>query len=61
MVRSLAERSGPAGSDVQVATGGREIEVTVTAAADPVGGLLPSFRVQSTAVALREPEPADEP
>ncbi len=61
VVRSLAERSGPAGSDVRVATGDREIEVTVTAAADPVGGLLPSIRVQSTAVALREPEPADEP
>ena len=56
VVRSLAERSGPDGADVQVASGGREIQVTVSAVADPIGGLLPSFRVHADAVALREPE-----
>ena len=61
IVRSLAERSGPAGSDVQVTSGGREVEVTVSAEADSVGGLLPAVRVQASAVALREPETTGEP
>ncbi|HZB48304.1 MAG TPA: TadE family type IV pilus minor pilin [Mycobacteriales bacterium] len=56
VVRSLAQRSGPDGSEVQVAAGDREVQVTVSAVADPVGGLLPSIDVHATAVALREPE-----
>ena len=61
IVRSLAERSGPAGSEVQVTSGGQEVEVTVSAVADSVGGLLPAVRVRASAVALREPETVDEP
>ena len=61
IVRSLAERSGPDGSDVQVTSGGQEVEVTVSAEADSVGGLLPAVRVQANAVALREPESTGEP
>lgn len=61
IVRSLAERSGPAGSEVQVTSGGQEVEVTVSAAADSVGGLLPAVRVRASAVALREPDSVDEP
>jgi hypothetical protein len=61
IVRSLAERSGPDGSDVQMTSGGQEVEVTVSAEADSVGGLLPAVRVQASAVALREPESTDEP
>jgi Flp pilus assembly protein TadG len=60
-VHSLAERSGPDGSDVQVTSGRREVEVTVSAEADSVGGLLPAVRVQASAVALREPESSGEP
>ena len=61
IVRSLAERSGPAGSEVQVTSGGQEVEVTVSAVADSVGELLPAVRVRASAVALREPESVDEP
>lgn len=56
VVRSLAQRSGPAGSEVQVTSGGEEVQVTVSATAESVGGLLPALRVRATAVALREPE-----
>jgi Flp pilus assembly protein TadG len=61
VVRSLAQRSGPADAEVRVSSGGREVEVTVSAEARAVGGLLPSFRVRASAVALREPELADDP
>jgi Flp pilus assembly protein TadG len=61
VVRALAQRSGPDGSDTQVAPGDREVQVTVSAVAEPVGGLLPSIQVHATAVALREPEAAGEP
>lgn len=61
IVRSLAERSGPDDADVQVTTSGQEVEVTVSAEADSVGGLLPAVRVHANAVALREPEFTDEP
>jgi hypothetical protein len=60
VVRSLAERSGPKGSAVHV-TAGQEIEVTVSADADSIIGLLPAVHVEATAVALREPEPSGEP
>ena len=60
-VRSLAERTGPDGSDVQVTSGGQEVEVTVSAEADSVGGLLPAVRVRANAVVLREPESTGEP
>jgi hypothetical protein len=61
VVRSLAQRSGPKGSAVQLTAGQQEIEVTVSADADPVVGLLPAVHVEATAVALREPEPSGEP
>jgi hypothetical protein len=61
VVRSLAERSGPRGSAVQMTTGHQEIEVTVSADADSIIGLLPAVHVEATAVALREPEPSGEP
>jgi Flp pilus assembly protein TadG len=58
MVRSLAERAGPAHSEVAVAVAvaDEEVRVTVSADAASVGGVLPSFRVRASAVALREPE-----
>jgi hypothetical protein len=37
------------------------LEVTVSAEADSVGGLLPAVRVRANAVALREPESTGEP
>lgn len=61
VVRSLAGRSAPVGSAVQVTSGGREVKVTVSARTDPGGDLLPSFRVHASAVALREPESTGEP
>ncbi len=61
VVRSLAARSGPRGSQVEVSSPGEEVQVTVSSEARPVGGLLPSFRVAATAVALREPEPSGVP
>ncbi|MFL6127665.1 MAG: TadE family type IV pilus minor pilin [Mycobacteriales bacterium] len=61
VVRSLAERSGPGGSEVRVTFGKEEVEVTVSAEAGSVGGLLPAVHVEATAVALREPEPSGEP
>lgn len=61
VVHSLAQRSGPAGAEVLVGSGGREVQVTVSADARSVGGLLPSFQVRAIAVALREPESNDGP
>ena len=61
VVRSSAERFGPAGSAVEMAADGAEVRVTVSARTPGGGGLLPSFNVTATAVALREPEPADGP
>jgi len=61
VVRSLAQRSGPKRSAVQLTAGQQEIEVTVSADADSVVGLLPAIHVEATAVALREPEPSGEP
>ena len=61
VVRSLAQRSGPKDSAMQMTAGQQEIEVTVSADADSVVGLLPAIHVEATAVALREPEPSGEP
>jgi hypothetical protein len=41
---------------VEVGSAGEEVRVTVIAQAGRVGGLLPTFRVSASAVALREPE-----
>jgi len=57
-VRLLAERAGPRGASVDIAASGEQVRVTVSARAGPVGGLLPTFQVTATAVAVREPEPA---
>ena len=61
VVRSAATKSAPTGAGVQVVASGSEVRVTVSAVAGGGGGLLPSFRVTASAVALREPERADGP
>jgi len=59
VIRSSATRSAPEGAGVRVFVAGTEVRVTVSAEAGAGGGLLPSFRVEATAVALREPEQVD--
>jgi TadE-like protein len=61
VVRSLAERSGPPASRVDVSWPGEEVRVSVSSQASSVGGLLPSIRVSAAAVALREPTSSDAP
>lgn len=61
VVHSVAERSAPQDADVQVTSGRDEVQVTVSASAEAVGGLLPAFRLRASAVAVREPESADVP
>ena len=56
VVRSAAVRAAPAGASVEVGSAGEEVRVTVIAQAGRIGGLLPTFRVSASAVALREPE-----
>jgi Flp pilus assembly protein TadG len=60
-VRSLAVRTAPDAAQVNVGTGGDQIRVTVSARAGPIGGLLPTFHVTATAVAVREPEASGVP
>jgi Flp pilus assembly protein TadG len=55
-VRTLAARAAPAAASVDVGTGEDQVQVTVSARAGRIGGLLPTFHVTATAVALREPE-----
>lgn len=57
-VGSLADRLGPERSAVAVVSTDREVRVTVSADTRAGGGLLPSFHVSASAVALRESEPA---
>jgi len=61
VVRSAASRSAPDGAGVQVVVAGGEVRVTVSARIGGGGGLLPAFRVEAHAVALREPEQPDGP
>jgi Flp pilus assembly protein TadG len=61
VVRAAAARAAPGAASVDVATGGEQVQVTVSAVAGKVGGLLPTFHVAATAVALREPEPTGVP
>jgi Flp pilus assembly protein TadG len=56
VTRSAAARVAPTSATVDVGTDGEEVRVTVSATAGRLGGLLPTFRVTATAVALREPE-----
>jgi Flp pilus assembly protein TadG len=56
VLRSAAARVAPPAATVSVGTDGEEVRVTVSATAGRLGGLLPTFRVTATAVALREPE-----
>jgi Flp pilus assembly protein TadG len=56
VARSAAERVAPATASVAVSDEGEDVRVTVSARAGRVGGLLPTFTVSATAVALREPE-----
>lgn len=57
VVRSLAAEAAPSDAAVEVSTGGDEVTVRVSARVRTLGGLLPSFRVSGSAVALREPVP----
>ncbi len=54
-VRSLADRSAPPGAEVGVTEDVGQVSVRVRATVRPLGGLLPAFPVDGTAVALREP------
>ena len=56
VVRATAVRVAPELASVDLGTEGDQVRVTVSARAGRVGGLLPSFRVSASAVALREPE-----
>ncbi len=56
VARSAAARVAPPAAVVEIGTEGEDVRVTVSATAGHVGGLLPTFRVTATAVALREPE-----
>jgi hypothetical protein len=61
VVRTAAARVGPEDAIVDIGITGDQVRVTVSARAGTVGGLLPTFRVSATAVALREPEPTGVP
>jgi hypothetical protein len=61
VVRSAAARVAPAAAAVDIRPDGDAVRVTVSATAGRGDGLLPTFRVTATAVALREPEPAGVP
>jgi hypothetical protein len=61
VVRSAAVRVAPAAATVDLASEGETVRVTVSARAGRAGGLLPTFGVTATAVALREPEPTGVP
>jgi Flp pilus assembly protein TadG len=56
VVRSAAVRVAPAAAAVDIGREGEVVRVTVSATAGKGGGLLPTFRVTATAVALHEPE-----
>jgi Flp pilus assembly protein TadG len=55
-VRASAIRAAPGGARVVIGADGDQVQVTVSARAGRTGGLLPTFGVSATAVALREPE-----
>ena len=61
VARAAASRVAPAAAAIDIGTAGEEVRVTVSAIAGKGGGLLPTFRVTATAVAVREPEPAGVP
>lgn len=61
VVRSAAVRVAPVAATVELGTEGGAVRVTVSARAGRAGGLLPTFGVTATAVALREPEPTGVP
>jgi Flp pilus assembly protein TadG len=61
VARSAATRVAPAAATVDIGVEGEDVRVTVSATAGRGGGLLPTFRVTATAVALREPEPTGVP
>jgi hypothetical protein len=61
VVRSVAAGAGPAGAAVTVTGDGTTVTVVVSARSHAGRGLLPSFRVDASAVARREPESAGVP
>lgn len=60
VVRTVVGSTGPAGAGLALTGDRRSVTVTVSARSR-AGGVLPSFRVSATAVALREPEAGDVP
>jgi hypothetical protein len=60
VVRQAVVSAGPAGAGLAVGGDDRTVTVTVSATSR-AGGILPSFRVSASAVALREPEAGDAP
>jgi Flp pilus assembly protein TadG len=61
VARAAAARAAPGATSVDIVTTGDEVQVTVSARAGRVGGLLPTFRVTATAAVLREPGSTGEP
>jgi Flp pilus assembly protein TadG len=47
--------------DAKISISATDDTVTVTVTADPFAGLLPGLNVRAVAVAVREPQPADDP
>ena len=60
VVRAVVVSTGPRGAGLSLDGDDRSVTVTVSAESG-AGGVLPSFRVSASAVALREPETGDEP
>ena len=60
VVREVVVSAGPAGAGLTVTGDDRTVTVTVSARSR-AGGVLPSFEVTASAVALREPEADDAP
>jgi Flp pilus assembly protein TadG len=56
VVHDAAARAAPESASVGLGADGDQVRVTVSARAGRLGGLLPTFRVSASAVALREPE-----
>ena len=57
--RQAASDLAPSGATVTIT--GQDDTVVIEVADDPIGGLLPGMDVRARAVAVREPDPLDEP
>jgi hypothetical protein len=56
--QAAGERAAPRGATVSVHVEGDEVRATVRAVVHPLGGRLPGFAVQASAVAALEPDAA---